>query len=117
VFSQYAGFAALKEPQDSAKEIHRIFSVRRKVMMAGLDSLGIPYAHPGGTFYIWADISCFGLSADDFCHRLLSSERVLMFPGTAFGQKWHNYVRISMLQDETRITEGFERLSHFVESL
>jgi aminotransferase len=117
VFSQYAGLAALKEPPETAEEIHRIFSARRKAMMTGLDSLGIPYGHPGGTFYIWADISQFGVAADDFCHRLLSENRVLIFPGTAFGQKWRDYVRISILQTENRIAEGLERLSRFKESL
>jgi aminotransferase len=117
VFSQYAGLAALKEPQDLAEEIFRIFSGRRKVMMEGLNSLGIPYGHPGGTFFMWADISRFGLSADAFCHRLLMDERVLVFPGTAFGQKWRDYVRISILQSEGRIAEGIERIRSFSESL
>ena len=117
VFSQYAGLAALKEPPASAEKIFRIFSGRRKIMMTGLDSLGIPYGHPGGTFFIWADISHFGMAADDFCHRLLTDKRVLVFPGTAFGQKWRDYVRISILQSESRIVEGLERLSRFTESL
>ncbi len=115
-FSQYAGLAALKEPQDSAEEILQIFSGRRKVMMEGFDSLGIPYGNPGGAFYIWADISRFGLSADDFCHRLLIDERVLTFPGTAFGQKWRDYIRISMLQSEARLAEGLKRIRNFSES-
>jgi aminotransferase len=117
VFSQYASLAALKAPPDSAEEILRIFSGRRKVMLAGLDSLGIPYGHPGGAFFIWADISRFGMAADDFCQRLLNSEHVLVFPGTAFGQKWSGYVRISLLQSERRIAEGLERLRRFTESL
>lgn len=117
VFSQYAGLAALKEPLETSAEIHRIFSGRRKVMMEGLDSLGIPYGHPGGTFFIWADISGFGLPADIFCQRLLLDEHVLTFPGTAFGQKWRDYVRISILQTEDRIAEGLKRMRRFKESL
>jgi len=117
VFSQYAGLAALQEPPESAEEIHQIFSGRRKIMMEGLDSLGIPYGHPGGAFFLWADISQFGMSADVFCQRLLFEKRVLIFPGTAFGQKWRDYVRISILQKESRITEGLKRLSSFSESL
>jgi aminotransferase len=114
VFSQYAGLAALTDSNDSANAILRIFSGRRRVMMQGLDSLKIPYGRPGGTFFVWADISGFGLSADAFCHRLLREARVLVFPGTAFGPQWRNYVRISILQSEDRMAEGLERMRRFL---
>jgi len=117
VFSQYAGLAAIKQPPETAEKIFRIFSERREVMMAGLDSLGIPYGHPGGTFFMWADISGFNLTADDFCHKLLNQEQVLVFPGSAFGQKWNGYIRISILQDKARIAEGLQRIQRFIESL
>lgn len=117
LLSQYAALAALTGPQQPAREILEIFTRRREVMRAGLDSLEIPYGHPGGTFFIWADISRFGMQSEEFCRCLLTDQRVLLFPGTAFGRKWQGYVRISILQQVERIREGLERIERFVRSL
>ena len=85
--------------------------------MEGLEALEIPYGHPGAGFFVWADISRFGLPADRFCLRLLQEARVLMFPGTSFGQRWRDYVRISILESEERIAEAIERLRRFGEKI
>jgi len=116
-FSQYAALAALTGPQESARAIRATFAGRRGVMMRSLDALGIPYGHPGGTFFFWADISRFGMAAEEFCHRLLTDARVLFFPGTAFGAKWSGYVRISILQNKDRIAEAMRRVSGFIEKI
>jgi aminotransferase len=117
LFSQYAALAALTGSQAGRKEILSIFTGRRKVMMEGLDSLEIPYGHPGAGFFVWADISRFGLPADQFCLRLLQEAKVLMFPGTSFGERWRDYVRISILESEERIAEAIERLRRFGEKI
>jgi aminotransferase len=117
LFSQYAAVSALTGSQMSRRQILGIFTARRKVMMEGLDSLGIPYGHPGAGFFIWADISRFGMPADEFCRRLLLEARVLMFPGTSFGERWRHYVRISILEPVERIAEGIERIKAFSESI
>ncbi len=114
---QCTALAALESPQDSVAEFRRIFEGRRRLMMRGLDDLDIPYGHPGGGFFMWADVSRFGVPATEFCHRLLQEGRVLMFPGTSFGSRWEYYVRISLLQPEGRLTEALSRLRRFVEGL
>ena len=117
LFCQYAALSALTGSRVSRQQILGIFSARRKGMMEGLDSLGIPYAHPSAGFFIWADISRFGMSADELCRRLLLEARVLVLPGTAFGERWRDYVRISILEPVERIPEGVERMKAFSESL
>ena len=116
-FSQYAALAALTGPQDAVLEFRAIFDGRRRLMVDALSSLGIRFGHPGGGFYIWADISRFGLNADELCYRLLTEARVLIFPGTSFGEAWGQYVRISLLQPEDRLREAIARLARFVRSL
>jgi aspartate/methionine/tyrosine aminotransferase len=56
------------------------------------------------------------MPADEFCRRLLLEARVLMFPGTSFGERWKDYVRISILEPVERIAEGIERMRAFDES-
>ena len=95
--------------------MRQIYAPRRKLLLDGLHDLGIPVADHGGGFFIWADISRFGLPAEAFCRRLLTEARVLMFPGTAFGARWNRYARVSMLQSEARIAEALHRLRNFGE--
>jgi aspartate/methionine/tyrosine aminotransferase len=117
LFSQHVALAALEGPQEPVVALHAVFEGRRRVMMQGLSAIGIPYSQPGGGFYIWADISKFGLPAPAFCRRLLIDGRVLMFPGSSFGTKWSGYVRISLLQPESQLTEALARIDRFVKSL
>ena len=80
------------------------------MLLDGFARLGIPTAAQGGGFFVWADISRFGLSAESFCRRLLTEARVLIFPGTAFGERWDRYARVSMLQSEELIREALRRM-------
>lgn len=117
LFSQYAALSALQQEHDSRPEFLEIYSRRRERMMSGLDSLGIPYGFPGGGIFMWADVSRFGLDAENFCYQLLDKTGVLMFPGRSFGERWKNWVRISLLAPEEQIGNAFDRMSGFVPSL
>ncbi len=117
LFSQYAALSALEQERDSRPEFLEIYASRRDRMMTGLDAAGIPYGHPGGGLFMWADVSRFGLDADEFCYRLLKETGVLMFPGGSFGARWKNWVRISLLAPVERIEIGLARMQTFVSAL
>ncbi len=117
LFSQYSALSALEQEHDSRPEFLNIYSRRRACMMEGLDSLGIPYGFPGGGIFMWADVSRFGRDAEHFCYELLEKAGVLMFPGRSFGERWKNWVRISLLAPEEQIGNAFNRMSGFVTSL
>ena len=113
LFCQRAAAAALDGGDAFPARLRDIYAPRRRLLMEGLPRLGIPVARHGGGFFLWADISRFGLPAEAFCRRLLLDARVLMFPGNAFGSRWTRYARVSMLQSEPQITEALTRLRHF----
>ena len=113
LFSQRAAAAALDGGSRYPAGLREIYAPRRRLLLEGLADLGIPTATHGGGFFVWADISRFGLPAEAFCRRLLLEARVLMFPGTAFGSRWDRYARVSMLQSEELITEGLHRMANF----
>jgi len=117
LFSQFAALSATEQANDSRAEFLEIYSGRRKVMMEGLDSFGIPYCHPGGGIFMWADISKFSSDAEKFCYQLLEKTGVLMFPGNSFGERWQTWVRISLLAPEDRIACAFDRMSGAASSL
>jgi len=72
-------------------------------------------AKPDGAFYAYINIARTGLSAIEFCDRLLEQQHVALTPGDDFGE--HNashYVRLSFATEETRLKEGLARMKHFV---
>ena len=114
---QYAALAALTGPQDCVEEIRQTFDKRRKVLCAGLDRLGIPYAKPEGAFYVYARVAATGLGATEFCERLLADGQVMIFPGRIYGDYTDDFARMSLTQPVPRIEEVLERMEGVVESI
>ena len=79
-FAQYGAVAALKEKEktDAAlKTMLVAFDRRRKFLHAELNKIpGIKCLLAEGAFYLFPNISSFGLSSADFCAKLLEAEKV-----------------------------------------
>lgn len=115
--SQHAALAALTNSQDCVEEMRREYDKRRRVMMSGLDRMGLSYPKPNGAFYVYANVSSTGASASDFCLRLLQDGKVMMFPGLLFGDHCDDYVRISLLQPVPKIEEALRRMEAVVRAM
>jgi len=116
--SQHAALAALNGPQDCVEEMRRLYDERRRAICEGLDAMGMGYAEPQGAFYVYADVSSLGLGipAGVFCERLLAEGRVMMYPGTIYGDHTDDFVRMSMTQPVERIRVAMGRMAGVVES-
>lgn len=114
---QHAALAALTGPQDCVEEIRQTFDERRKMLCAGLDELGIPYAEPEGAFYVYARVAETGVGATEFCERLLAEGRVMIFPGKIYGDYTDDFARMSLTQPVPRIEEALGRMAGVVESI
>ncbi len=112
--AQYAALAAFsKEAMMIHRERAELFSQRAKKLSLGLKKLGfdIPLMPQGG-FYLYVDISRFGMSSEDFCLWLLDDFQIAVTPGTDFGTHEANkYVRLSYTTGEVEIDEGLSRLA------
>ncbi len=108
--SQWAGLAAISGPQDCVADYLKIYSERRAVLLDGLDRMGFAYGEPRGGLFVWADCSATGIHATELSYLLLKEGRVLVFPGTAFGERWREYVRITMLEPIDTLREAVERM-------
>ncbi len=117
VFSQLTALAALEADPDPRKSFLQIYERRRRVLLDGFNDLGIPHGPHGGGLFMWADVSRFGMGAEEFCYRLLEEAAVLMFPGSSFGERWKSWVRVSLLAPESSVREAIDRLGGFVASL
>jgi aminotransferase len=109
--SQWAALAALTGPQEPVEAMIRAYAERRTVTMQALDALGFTYGHPGGAFYVYTNVTHTGRPASAFCEALLREARVLVFPGTQFGDPADTHIRISLLQPVARMQEAFDRMA------
>lgn len=117
--SQHAALAAATGPQDCVEEMRRTYDERRRAILRGLDAIGMRYAEPQGGFYVYADVSslALGIGAGAFCERLLAEGRVMMFPGTIYGDHTDDFMRMSMTQPVPRIREAMGRMAEVVRAI
>lgn len=113
--SQLAALAAITGPSEPLTEFKRIYAERRRVMMDGLSAMGLSYSDPRGAFFLWTDSSTTGIHATELSYLLLKEGRVLIFPGTGFGENWGGYLRISILQSTDLIREALARMQTVVD--
>ncbi len=109
--SQYAALAAITGPQDVVTEYFGIYARRRQLMMDGLRELGFSFSEPRGAFFIYTNAASCGIPAFELSYLLLKEGHVLIFPGTAFGEKWVDWLRISLLQPEDKLREALDRMT------
>ena len=112
--SQFAALAALTGPQEPVEEMVRQYKERRDFMMAALDDMGLSYGYPGGAFYIYVNISRTGMTSPAFCETLLREGRVMILPGTMFGDERQDHIRIGYLQPMERIREATLRMKRVI---
>lgn len=118
-FAQYGALAALTEKEKTAaalKEMLTAFDRRRKFLYAELNKIpGVTCLLAQGAFYLFPNISSFGLKDQEFCARLLEQEKVAAVFGSAFGSE--GYLRLSYATSDETIKKGVERLARFCATL
>ena len=115
--SQYAGTMALKNGASDVEMMRDSYNQRRRFLMAELKRLGIPCFEPFGAFYIFPNISQFGLSSEEFATRLIREHKVAVVPGSAFGQSGEGFVRVSYAYSIEELKQAFERIERFITEL
>jgi len=118
-FAQYGALAALTEKEKTAASLKLMltaFDRRRKFLHAELNKIpGVTCLLAQGAFYLFPNISSFGLKDQEFCARLLEQEKVAAVFGSAFGSE--GYLRLSYATSDETITKGVERLARFCATL
>jgi aspartate aminotransferase len=118
-FAQYGALAALTEKEKTAASLQLMltaFDRRRKFLHAELNKIpGVSCLLAQGAFYLFPNISSFGLKDQDFCARLLEQEKVAAVFGSAFGAE--GYLRLSYATSDETIKKGVERLARFCATL
>jgi len=118
-FAQFGALAALKDQAKTAAALAAMltaFDRRRKFLHASLCQIpGITCQLAQGAFYLFPNISAFGLKSEDFCNRLLDQQKVAAVHGSAFGAE--GYLRLSYATGDEIIAKGVTRLGAFCKTL
>ena len=112
--AQEGAIAALRDGREDLEEMRQSYDERRRTIVRGLNTAGLPTFEPEGAFYCFPDITPTGLSSEDFAQTLLKEEKVACVPGTAFGPSGEGYVRCSYATGLADIKKALTRIDRFV---
>lgn len=115
--SQYAAVEALRNGDADIEEMRGQYDMRRRLLVDGLNRMGLDCFSPEGAFYVFPSIRSTGLSSSEFCMRLLEAERVAVVPGDAFGESGEGFVRISYSYSVNHLLEALKRIDRFLKTL
>jgi aminotransferase len=112
--AQAAALEAVLHGQEHVKKMHDEYDRRRRLIVGGLNELGMPTFEPHGAFYAFPSIRNSGMDDETFAQKLLDEERVAVVPGNAFGAGGAGFVRCSYATSYEKIEEALRRMDHFM---
>ena len=117
--AQWGGIAALTQAEDDVRNMHEIFSSRRKVMLGAMAKHGFAVeVEPTGAFYVLVNMDqhittdSYSLAMD-----ILDHTGVGVTPGIDFGPGAANYIRFSYANSEENIIAGIDRIADYIKGL
>ena len=114
-FTQRAGIAALRGPQDESRAMIAEFRLRRDAFVAELNQIpGFRCAVPEGAFYAFPNIEGTGWKSKPLADALLEQAGVACLSGTAFGAYGEGYIRFSYANSMQNLTEAAVRIRRFL---
>ncbi|CAN5150815.1 aminotransferase class I/II-fold pyridoxal phosphate-dependent enzyme [soil metagenome] len=114
---QYAALEALRSGEDDVLRMVAEYDRRRMRMWERFNRMGLPCVEPRGAFYCFPRVRDTGLDDDTFCERLLEEEKVVVVPGSAFGEAGRGHVRACYAASMEQIDEACDRMERFVARL
>ena len=111
-FLQEAAVTALQTNPSPMRETYR---KRREYVCTRLREIGLSFPEPEGAFYVFVDISKFGMDSGTFCTRMIKEGKVAAVPGACFGAE--GYIRLSYCYSDEELKKGLDRMEAFLKML
>lgn len=113
--AQHAAVAAFDCAEELDGNVAR-YAENREILLAGLPRIGFArFAPADGAFYLYADVSAFGIESRELSRRLLAEARVAVAPGLDFDRRrGGDYLRISFAGSQEDMREALSRLGNWV---
>jgi aminotransferase len=115
--AQDAALEALTNGEPDVERMLAAYDRRRRLIVDGLNDLGLTTFEPRGAFYAFPRITSTGLDSETFAERLLAEEHVAVVPGGAFGPSGEGHVRACYATSEEQLQEALVRIGRFVARL
>ncbi|MEK4472763.1 aminotransferase class I/II-fold pyridoxal phosphate-dependent enzyme [Paenibacillus sp. FSL R7-0048] len=114
VLGQIAAIESLRNGMQHKEHMKQCFDERRKLLVSGFRSIGLPCHEPAGAFYAFPSIAHTGMKSEDFALQLLREVGVAAVPGHVFGAGGEGYIRCSYAASLQKLTEALERIDDFM---
>ena len=115
--SQYAAVEAVRNGDADVAGMREEYNGRRRYLMHRFGEMGLKCFEPFGAFYAFPCIQEFGMTSEEFATRMLQEEKVVVVPGTAFGDCGEGFLRISYAYSLDSLKEALDRLESFIQKL
>lgn len=115
--SQYAAIEALRNGIGDVERMRESYDQRRRFLVKELNDMGLSCFEPYGAFYVFPNISKFGMTSEEFATKLLRKQRVAVVPGDAFGQCGEGFLRISYAYSIDNLKRALEKIQKFIDIL
>ncbi len=115
---QEAALAAFVDPttEEYVQMMLESYDERRRLIVDGLNAIGMDCFEPKGAFYAFPSIRKSGLDEQTFCELLLREQQVAVIPGSAFGLGGEGHVRCAYAAAKPDIEEALARMDRFMRS-
>jgi aminotransferase len=112
--AQDAALEALKSGDPYVEQMRTEYDRRRRLLVAGLNRLGLRTFEPRGAFYTFPNIQASGMDDETFAEKLLVEEHVAVVPGNAFGPGGEGFTRMCYATAYEQIEEALHRMEKFM---
>lgn len=114
ITAQMAAIEALRNGERDMQEMVQQYDARRRLVVRGLNDIGLDCYEPAGAFYAFPSIRRTGMTSTEFAEGLLHEERVAVVPGEAFGDCGAGHIRCSYARSVGELEEALRRMERFV---
>jgi len=112
--AQDAALAAVAGAEADVEAMRAEYDRRRRLLVDGLNAIGLATFEPRGAFYAFPRITSTGLDDEAFVEQLLAEEHVAAVPGSAFGPSGAGHVRMCYATSYEKLEEALVRIGRFV---
>ncbi len=117
---QIAAIVALRDTEAAVERQSQIYQRRRDVLVDGLRRIGWDATPPKAGMFVWAKVPDRWLermNTMEFAMKLLEHGDVAVSPGSGFGPAGEGYLRMALVENESRLQQAVRQIGRGLESM
>jgi alanine-synthesizing transaminase len=117
---QIAAIVALRDTEAAVEKQSQIYQGRRDILLDGLRRLGWKAAAPKAGMFVWAQVPekwLQRMNTLDFAMMLLEQGDVAVSPGSGFGPAGEGYLRMALVENESRLRQAVRQIRNCLERM